>query len=164
MNNKSTRIVFVLLEIFIGIVLSFVFLRFTLNDNNDKLWGKTFADGIIRIYGVLSLIFFFSVFLVGIIGAYKLNQSNKIGRGILYSFLFWLVSLIASAFLAQFGGIPSVYIILIGIVAGFNLGLGFSSQYVSRNSETSKWNTSRSWIFYYYLSSVVRATQWIFKE
>jgi Na+/H+-dicarboxylate symporter len=129
-TNKSTGVLFIILELILGIILGFIFLKFTWNNDSDVLWGKTIADGLIRIYGMLSLIFFFAVFLVGIIGAIKLKRSNKIGRAIVYSILFWLLSLIASVFLAQFAAILSLYIILAGIVVGFNLGIGQNFQEV----------------------------------
>jgi fatty acid desaturase len=136
-TNKSAGILFVILELLFGVILSFIFIKFALNNDNDDLWGETIADGIIRIYGVLSLIFFFSVFLVGIIGAIKLKRSNKIGKAISYSILFWLLSLIASALLAQFGGISALYVVLVGIVVGFNIGLGHNSQKEVNDSEIS---------------------------
>jgi hypothetical protein len=77
------------------------------------------------------------VFLVGIIGAIKLKRSNKIGKAILYSIFFWFLSLIASsllALLAVFGGIASLYVILVGIVVGFNIGLGRNSKPETKNS------------------------------
>jgi hypothetical protein len=136
-TNKYAGALFIILELFLGVILSVIFLRFVWNNDNDDLWGKTIADGIIRIYGALSLIFFFSVFLVGIIGAIKLKRSNKIGKAISYSILFWFLSLIASAFLAQFGGIISLYVVLAGIVVGFNLGLGHNSEIEAKDSEIS---------------------------
>jgi fatty acid desaturase len=135
-TNKSTETLFIILELILGIILSFIFLKFAWNNDSDAMWGKTIADGIIRIYGILSLIFFFSVFLIGIIGAIKLKRSNKIGKAISYSIFFWLLSLIASVFLAQFAAIPSLYVVLVGIVVGFNLGLGHNSQ-EAKDSEIS---------------------------
>lgn len=134
-TNKNEGTLFIVLELLLGIILGFIFIRFVLD--NDHLLGKTIADGIIRIYVVLSLIFFFFVFLVGIIGAIKLKRSNKIGKAISYSILFWLLSLIASAFLAQFGGIPALFTVLIGIVVGFNLGLEHNSKREIKDSEIS---------------------------
>ena len=134
-TNKSPRTLFIILELLLGLILSFVFLILILKDDNDDFLGKTIADGIVRIYGVISLIFFFSVFLVGIIGAIKLKRSTKIGKAISYSILFWLVSLFVSAFLAQFWIIPSLYVILVGIVVGFNFGLGHNSQKEVKDSE-----------------------------
>ena len=133
-TNKSAGTVFIILELLLGIILSFIFIKFALSNDNDDLWGKTIADGIIRIYGGLSLIFFFSVFLVGIIGAIKLKRSNKIGKAISYSILFWLLSLIVSALLVQVGDIPALYVVLIGIVAGFNIGLAHNSQTETKDS------------------------------
>src|SRR6267154_2035861 len=127
-SNKSTGTLFIILELLLGIILSIIFMKFG-DIINDDFWGKTIADVIIRIYGVLSLIFFFSVFLVGIIGAIKLKRTNKIGKAIFNSILFWFLSLIASSLLALlpvFGGIASLYVILVGIVVGFNIGLGHS--------------------------------------
>lgn len=133
-TNKSTGTLFIILELLLGIILSFIFLKFAWNNDSDALWGKTIADGIIRIYGILSLIFFFSVFLIGIIGAIKLKRSNKVGKAILYSILFWLLSLIASALLAEVGAIPALYVVLVGIIVGFNIGLGRTSQTEPKNS------------------------------
>lgn len=132
-TNTSARTLVVILELLLGIILSFIFLKFG-DLVNDDLWGKTIADGIIRIYSLFSLIFFFSVFLVGIIGAIKLKRSNKIGKAISYSIFFWFLSLIASSLLADFGGIPSLYVILVGIVVGFNIGLGHNSQKEAKDS------------------------------
>jgi hypothetical protein len=125
-ENKSTR--FIILEFVLGIILSIIFLRFAMNNDSDAIWGKTIGDGIIRIFGILSLIFFFSVFLVGIIGAITLKRSNKIGKAIAYSFLFWFVSLVAIVYIAQFAGMLSAYVSLIAIVVGFNLGLSENSK------------------------------------
>jgi hypothetical protein len=123
-NNKISP--FIILELILGIVLNTIFLKFAAHNDSDSLWGKTIADGIVRIYGILSLLFFFSVFLIGIIGAYTLKRANKIGKAIGYSIIFWFLSLIASVFIAQFAALVSLYVILIGIVVGFNLGLGQS--------------------------------------
>lgn len=132
-TNRSARTLFIILELLLGIILSIIFLKFG-DLINDDFWGKTIGDGIIRIYGLFSLIFFFSVFLVGIIGAIKLKRSNKIGKAIAYSIFFWFLSLIASSLLAFIGGIPSLYVILVGIVIGFNLGLGHNSQKEAKDS------------------------------
>lgn len=136
-SKRYSLTLFIILELLLGILLSFLFLKFILNNDNDDWLGKTIGDGIIRIYGNLSLIFFFSVFLVGIIGAAKLKRSNKVGKAITYSILFWLLSLVASVYLAKFGAIPSLYVILVGIVLGFNLGLGHNSQKKANEPEIS---------------------------
>jgi hypothetical protein len=135
--NKPSWGLFIVLELLLGIILSIVFLKLILSNDSDSFWGKTIADSIIRIYGIVSLIFFFSVFLVGIVGAYRLEQSNKIGKAIAYSILFWLLSLIGSGYLAGFGAIPSLYIILVGIVLGFNLGLEHNSKKEAKDSKIS---------------------------
>lgn len=136
-KNKPSATLFIVLELLLGVLLSFFLIKFALNNDDDDLWGKTIGDGIIRIYGALSLIFFFSVFLVGIIGAIRLKRVNKIGKAIALSILFWFLSLIISVFCDEFMGIFSLYIILIGIVVGFNLGLGHASRVEVKDSEIS---------------------------
>jgi len=117
---------YIVLELFFGLVFGVVFIITTLN-NND-FWGKTIADGIIKFFGGLSLIFFFTVFFIGIIGAIKLKRTDKILRAIIYSFCFWVLSLIASVVLANFLFMGSTLIILAAIVYGFNLGLRHNSE------------------------------------
>src|SRR6266496_2775155 len=131
-THKSAETKFIVLEVLLGIVLSFVFI--ILIWNNDNFWGSAYFSGIIRLYGISSLIFFFAVFLVGIIGANKLNQSNRIGKAIFYSILYWLLSLIGAVILANFLYILSLYFILAGIVVGFNHGLRYDSQKWTNNS------------------------------
>lgn len=57
--NKFSKTAFIVLELILGVVLSLIFLKFARNNDSDDLWGKTIADGIIRFYTILSLIFFF---------------------------------------------------------------------------------------------------------
>ena len=124
--KKSTEAWLIISEILLGIILSLVFIK--LIWNIDDFFGKDYLTGIIRFYGGLSLIFFFSVFSIGIIGAIKLKQSNKIIKAIFYSIFFWLFSLVISVVLINFLYFLSLYIILAGVVFGFNLGLRRSLQ------------------------------------
>ena len=118
-NNSVTK--YIIGESLLGITLGTVFTIIALD--NDAIWGKTIADGIIRFFGGLSLIFFFSVFLIGIIGAIKRKRTDKIPRAVVYSVGFWILSLIIVTFLANFLFVASLIIILAAIVYGFNLGL-----------------------------------------
>lgn len=114
-------------EFAFGIALSLIF--FNLVSANDSFFGNSYGTGIFRFYGAISIVFFLAVFSVGIYGAIKLRQSNKIANAILYSILFWLLSMVLYAVTFSFFSytlnlhtIP-LYIILIGITVGFNLGL-----------------------------------------
>jgi len=131
-TNKSVETRFIVLEVLLGIILSVVFI--ILIWNNDNFWGRDYFSGIIRLYGISSLIFFFAVFLIGIIGAIRLKQSNRIAKAIFYSILYWPLSLTGAVILANFLNILSLYFILAGIVVGFNHGLRHNSQKVTNSS------------------------------
>ena len=123
-------------EFAFGIALSFIFLKVVLT--NDDFFGDSYGSGIFRFYGALSVVFFIAVFSVGIFGAIKLRQSNKIPRAVSYSVLFWLLSLVLYTMTFSFFSynlklrIIPLYIILVGIIVGFNLGLKLKS-----NTETN---------------------------
>lgn len=125
-SNYKPDTKYIVLESLLGIILGAVFIRIAWN--NDDLWGKTIADGIIRFFGGLSLIFFFSVFSIGTIGAIRLKRSDKIIRAIIYAIGFWLLSLLVTVVLANFMLMGSLLIILAAIVYGFNLGLRHNSE------------------------------------
>jgi hypothetical protein len=121
MESKKSITKYIVLESIISIALGAVFMIIIWN--KDEFFGKTIEDGIVRFFGGLSLIFFFSVFSVGTIGAIKLKRTDKIMKAVFYSICFWVLSLIIIAVLADFLRIGSVLIILAGIIYGFNLGL-----------------------------------------
>lgn len=118
-SNRTAWLMF--LELLFGVLLSIFFLKVTLF--GDYSLGKNFLSGFINFYGVLSLVFFFAVFSIGIIGAIRFEQSDKIPRAILYSLIFWVISLVISLILINIISFLSLYVILIGIIAGFNKGL-----------------------------------------
>jgi hypothetical protein len=120
-TNEPDRNNYIALEIIAGVVLSVVFIIMIWNSN--AFWGKDDLSGLIKFYGISSVIFFLSVFLIGIIGAIKKQQSNKITKAILYSLLYWLSSLIPIVVLTSVLYVFSVYFMLIGIIVGFNKGL-----------------------------------------
>jgi len=138
-EQKSSLVFYMALELIFGVLLCLLFISLMTNSKNDAFWGKSMAEGIIKGYAAISLIFFFSVISIGIIGARKLNLSHKISKSILYSLGFWVLSLFASLFLSVIGPI-SIYIILIGIAAGFNLGMLQKSDEESKNKEKNDEN------------------------
>ena len=119
-EDKPTLII--TCEVIVGIILSIFFIKY-IDSNNNDFWGRSYFSGFIRLFGYSSLVFFFSVFSVGIIGAVILGQKERIANAITYSIAFWFLSIIAVVFLISFLGIFSLYIILIGIVIGLNYGL-----------------------------------------
>jgi hypothetical protein len=126
-NKKSPMIALIAGEFAFGIALSIIF--FKLVSGNDAFLGNSFSTGVFRFYGALSIVFFVSVFSVGIFGAIKRRHSNKIANAILYSILFWLLSIVLYAVTLNFLSyklnlrtIP-LYLILAGIIVGFNLGM-----------------------------------------
>jgi hypothetical protein len=110
------------LEILVGIGLSVPFIIVTLNLGNE-FWGDDYFTGLLRFYGGLSILFFASVFIVGIIGAIISKLSERIAAAVLYAIGFWLLSLVVTAVTAEFLRLFSAYFMLAGITYGFNYGL-----------------------------------------
>jgi hypothetical protein len=116
--------IIIIMQLILGIILSSIFLSVIWS--KDDFWGDSYGSGILRFYGVLSLIFFVAVISVGIVGAIILRQTDKIFKAILFSVLFWFLALILYAVTFSFFSyslnqrIIPLYIILIGIVVGFN--------------------------------------------
>jgi hypothetical protein len=119
--NQTIESWLMVLELVFGIVLSIIFLEFIFNNINFS--GQGYLTSLIRFYGSLSLIFFFAVFSIGILGAVRFKRSRKILTAVLYSLFFWIISLVTSILLVDYLSLFSLYIILIAIVFGFNLGL-----------------------------------------
>ena len=97
-----------------GVALSFVFFGISLI--NHKWFGNSYASFIIRFYSILSIVFFIAVFSVGIFGALRFGKSYKIARAILFSFLFWILSIIIYA--ATFSYFPDT--LNLGIIPLYN--------------------------------------------
>jgi len=132
---KSPILPLILGELAWGVALSLIFFRIV--SVRDEFWGDSYGSGIFRFYGVLSLIFFFAVFSVGIVGAIKFCRVFNFGNAIAYSILFWILSLVLYTVTFSFHSytlnlrlIP-LYMILGGIIFGFHLGL-------ARDSKTKK--------------------------
>jgi len=125
-GDKPDMTNYIVLEVLLGLILSIGFL-IIIWDNNS-FWGNDYFSGLFKLCGVLSLIFFFAVFTVGLIGACKFKLSNKISKAIFYSIIYWLSSLIGVAVLANFLYLFSFYFMLAGIVVGFNHGLRSNSK------------------------------------
>jgi hypothetical protein len=126
LNKKHSRLPLIAGEFAFGVALSLIF--FSLIFSNNAFFGKSYASGIFMFFGTLSLVFFVAVISVGIYGAVISRQANKIGGAIVHAILYWFLSLIlyilfgAIPFVADLGVIP-FYIVLIGIIVGFNKGL-----------------------------------------
>lgn len=120
-SRKSVHSWLMVLELVFGIILSIVFYNFFLSEGNFQ--EIDYLEGIIIFYGILNLLFFLAVFSIGIIGAIRLKQTSKIPRAIFYSIIFWIISLVISTILLPMFFL-SVYIVLIAIIVGFNIGLG----------------------------------------
>lgn len=120
-SNKSIESWLVVLQLLLGMALSIVFFKATLF--GDHFLEDDYLIWFIKFFGVLSLLFFFAVFLVGIIGAIKLKRSNRIPRAVLYSLIFWAISLAVSIVLVSIFSFLCLYIILIGMIVGFNMGM-----------------------------------------
>ena len=130
-NKKNSQLPLIAGELAFGVALSLIF--FNLIFSNDAFFGKSYASGIFRFFGALSLIFFVAVISVGIYGAVITQQASKIGNAIGYSILYWFLSVILYAllsaipFVVDLGVIP-FYIVLIGTIVGFNKGLNRQSK------------------------------------
>lgn len=120
-SNETIESWLILLELLFGVILSIFFFKLTLYGNFSL--GDDYLIEFIMFFALLSLLFFFAVFLIGIAGAIKLKQSNKIAKAIFYSLIFWVPSLVISIMLFDAFALLSLYLILIGIVFGFNIGL-----------------------------------------
>lgn len=105
-----------------GVILSIVYLKVILSVNDD-FWGRDYFTGIFRFYIGLSLIFFFAVLIIGIIGAIRSKQSQKIVGGIFYSIIFWILASVITVFAVNILQVFALYLLLLGITFGFNYGL-----------------------------------------
>ena len=125
-NKKHSLLPLVAGEFAFGVALSLIF--FSLTFSNDTFFGESYCSGIFRFFGALSLIFLVAVISVGIYGAIITRQVNKIGyaigHAILYGFLLLILYILLSAIpLVVDLGVTPFYIVLIGIIFGFNKGL-----------------------------------------
>jgi len=114
-------------ELILGITIGLIFIKTTLYCSG--LLGTTYFSGIFRFYGSLSLVFFITVFIIGIYCARKMGKSRLIKRAILFSIGMWILSLIIYTMTFKFFTyelnlriLPN-FIILLGVVIGFNIGL-----------------------------------------
>jgi hypothetical protein len=127
MSKKVIWVVMIISELIFGLILGLSFIK--LFSNWDNFYGKTYFSGIFIFYGLLSIVFFLAVFLIGIFGAIKLGKLKMIKRAIFYSIGLWIISLIVYSttfgyfsYYLKIQTIP-IFMILIGIIIGFNLGL-----------------------------------------
>jgi len=141
MNKTENRLihpVLIIFELIVGVILGSILFNI---DQSGTSSSQSYFSGIVKLYGGLSLTFFFSVYLVGIIGQNILGQVVRFKKAISLSILFWLVSIIiyTSTFNFFSYGLEwreiSVYIILTGIIFGFNLGIYLEGQKI-KNNET----------------------------
>ena len=121
------------IEIVIGVILGLLYHYFVLYTDTFKglVFDGSYLGGFLRFYGLLSLVFFIATVPVGIVGAIKLQLSDKIARAILYSVLYWLLSMVVFAVVVSFFGSPFIilnFIILVGIIFGFNFVLNSNAE------------------------------------
>ena len=113
-------------EFVFGIALSMIFFNVILS--NDGLLGDSYATGLLRLFGGLSLVFFIAVLVVGIYGAIIKRQQRGIPGAIGGAIIYWFLSIFLYSlasflpFVVDLGIVP-FYIVLIGIIFGFNKGL-----------------------------------------
>ncbi|HEU4860859.1 MAG TPA: hypothetical protein VFT15_13525, partial [Chitinophagaceae bacterium] len=118
-TDKSPESKYIIMELMAGVILSIVYLKVILSVNDD-FWGRDYFTGIFRFYIGLSLIFFFAVLIIGIIGAIRSKQSQKIVGGIFYSIIFWILASVITVFAVNILQVFALYLLLLGITFGFN--------------------------------------------
>jgi hypothetical protein len=133
MKKSVIWLLMIVSELILGITLGLIFIKYI--SNWDIFFGGTYFSGIFRYYSTLSLIFFISVFLVGFYGVKKINRSEKLKSAIFYSIGSWIISLVLYSntysyffYDLQWRTLPE-FILLIGIIMGFNLGLLSNKDY-----------------------------------
>lgn len=124
-------------ELILGLVFGLLFIK--LPSELENFYRGTYFSGICRFYGSLSLIFFAIVFLIGIFGAIELGKDGLIKKAIYYSLGFWIISLIIYSISFNYFSydlnwriLPN-FIILIGVISGFNIGLISTTKKINAN-------------------------------
>jgi len=114
-------------ELILGITMGLIFIKTTLYCSG--FLSTTYFSGIFMFYGSLSLVFFIIVFIIGIYCAKRMGKSRLIKRAIIFSIGMWILSLIIYAMTFRYFSyelnlriLPN-FIILLGVVIGFNIGL-----------------------------------------
>jgi hypothetical protein len=82
--RKQSPEYFIEAEVFLSLILSIAFIIITLNLDKG-FWGSDYFTGFLRFYGGMSIIFFASVFVIGIPGAIKSNPSGNVTMAIICS-------------------------------------------------------------------------------
>ena len=119
-HNKSSIIALVAVEFVVGIILSAILFRYV--SFEDEFYRGSYLKLILSFYGILSIVFFTGVL------------SAKIPKAILYSIVCWLLSIVLYTATFNFIAftlnqrIPALYILLAGIIIGFNFGIRMSKQ------------------------------------
>jgi hypothetical protein len=127
MNKRTIWILIVLLELVLGGLLGLGFIKTTMDSNS--LFGNSYFSGIVRFYGLISIIFILTVLTIGIIGAKRLNKLHSVRKAIYLALVFWGVSVAIYVISFSFFSyslnwrILPIFILLIGIILGFNIGL-----------------------------------------
>jgi hypothetical protein len=127
MNKRTIWILIILLELVLGVLLGLGFIKTTMDSNS--FFGNSYFSGIIRFYGLVSLIFILTVLTIGIIGAKSLNKMHSVKKAIYLTLVFWGVSVVIYTMSFSFFSytlnwrILPIFILLIGIILGFNIGL-----------------------------------------
>lgn len=127
--SKLFRLFVIVLERLVGVLVGILFTKIALA--NDSLWPESYFLGIVFYYGIISLLFFAAIILVGKYAATKLNQQINIKKGIFFAIIFWIAGLVLYVFLFNLLsyklniGWQSVLILLGAMCLGFNIGVGF---------------------------------------
>lgn len=132
LKTKSFKITLIVLELLTGVLAGILFTKMAMA--NDSLWGQTYLQSITFYYGTISLLFFAAVILVGGYASKKLNLQINLKKGILFAIIFWIAGLIL--YVSLFNQLSyklnirweSVFILLLTICLGFNIGIGLKKQ------------------------------------
>jgi hypothetical protein len=127
LSHQKTAFLLIAAELAVGVLAGVLFINGVSEGFFDS--NSSYGSGLIRFFVVLSLLFFASVLLVGIPGAIYLGQKKTITNGIYYAVIFWFLTIILYIFTINFFtntlklGLASMFLILVGIVSGYNFGL-----------------------------------------
>ena len=133
--NSRTWLILILIELLAGILMGYSFIKSVIY--SESILGQGYFSGIVSFYGVISLCFFIPVLTIGVISAKKLRKSHLVKRAIYSSIIFWIASLFLYAVSYSYFSyslglrVLPVFMLLIGIVSGFNIGLASKTTNIS---------------------------------
>jgi hypothetical protein len=121
----------ILIEILCGALLGFSYIKIIMGYG---VTGDSYFSSIFNFYGVLSLIFFLVVLTIGIFASNRLNKSHNLSKAIYFAIIFWIISIVFYVISFEYfsyklnSRILPIFIILIGIIIGFNIGLSLRNK------------------------------------